>query len=371
MSSLFLSLCRIGIHELQRTGARSSFRPKQILHMVEKFAASDLPDECALELYSLASTYLQMKGYNDASLMAQLKGGTFGFSSPRPLVWLWRFSSRQRKEVPPTEIPNNNLSIAWNEIFNDTSKPMVVDVGSGMGASILNLALLNTKTEAEQGIFDNAGRLQLNWSEYNYAGTELNQAMVNFGNGVISRDPTSKRIGRVHFFCLPAQEFLGQLEQYPGGTVLVMINFPSPYRLEVSSAGNSQLPSIDSGQFMITKNLLASIGRLLLKFGYLLFQTKCEDVAVHLRNECLGLGKLEMVACMNPVQDIDSQYSKSGKRPARVDLWLQANPNATRAIGNTFSSTPILPAAAQPETGAQCQLDNTVVHRCLFKLNSK
>lgn len=372
MNSLFRSLCRVGIHELQRSGMRSSFRPKPILHMVEKFAASDIDDECSSELYELASICLEKKGYNDASLVAQLKDGTFGFSSQRPLVWLWRFSSRQRKEVPPpTESPN--LNIAWSEIFNDTTKPLVVDLGSGMGVSILNLALLNTTSDAGLGIFDGNGRLNLHWSECNYAGTELNQALVNFGNGIIYRDTTLQRLGRVHFFCIPAQEFLHQLEQYPGGIALVMINFPSPYQME-ASVGNSQLPLIGSGQFMVTKNLLESIGRLLSKSdlnGYLLFQTKCEDVAVHVRNECLGLGTLESVACMRPVQDIDKRYLDSGNRPKRVDYWLGLNPNATIATGIAFSSTPLLPAAGQPETDAQCQIDNKVVHRCLFKLNSK
>lgn len=373
MGNLFQSLCRIGIHELQRTGSRSSFQPKHILHMVEKFAASDIQGSNAIELYHLAGVCLAKKGDNETCLIEQLKTGRFGFSSSRPLVWLWRFSSRQRKEVPSASVKYN--SIEWIEMFDDPTKPLVVDVGSGMGASILNLATLSDNVVGtEDNVFDPDGALLMPWSDCNYAGTELNPTLVNFGNGIISRDiATSRRKGRVHISCLPAEEFLKQLERYPGGIALIMINFPSPYRLQLRTGGNSQLPLIDSGQFMVTKKVLQSISSLLSKSyrgGYFLFQTKCEDVAVYVKQKCLDLGTLHCIPCKNPVSDIDSQYNDKGKTPKRVDEWIKTQSNPERAVGAIYSATPILPAAGQPETEAQCQLDGTVIHRCMFRLKT-
>eukprot|EP00956_Cyclotella_meneghiniana_P011095 scaffold15508_cov66-Cyclotella_meneghiniana.AAC.7 len=337
---------------------------------VEKFAACDTQGKCASSLYHIAAHYLQKKGYADSSLIEQLKTGSFGFSSQRPLLWLWRFSSRQRKEVPSFLSTKARYHVDWQEIFHDPHKPLVVDIGSGMGASLLNLAILNsTSGNKAHGIFNSDGTLQMPWTDCNYAGAELNQAMVNFGNGIISRDTSLQRKGRVHFFCIPAEQFLDQLGRYPGKVVLIMINFPSPYRLE-NGDGNSQLPFIQSGQFMVTKKVLQLITSLLSRSqrsGIFLFQTKCEDVAVHVTNECYNLG-MGCVNCKNPVRDIDLQYARSSKRPKRVNEWLQTNPLANRAEGNCYSSSPFLLQFGQPETEAQCTLDNTVVHRCLYQV---
>ena len=369
MESLFRSLCFVGIRELKRIGLRASCKPKHILHAIEKFAASDIDEDCASELFHFAGVCLEKKGYNDTSLIEQLKSNGFGFGSQRSLVWLWRFSSRQTKLTPGNS--NERHIVDWNEMFHDTSKPIVVDIGSGMGASLLNLATLDKTDGAIKDVFDIDGALQMPWSDFNYAGTELNQAMVNFGNGIVSRDTTSQRRGRVNFFCMPAHEFLYQLEQYPGGIVLAMINYPSPYRLMDGNVGNSQLPLMQSGQFMVTRQVLQSIGALLYKSdgnGYFLFQTKCEDVAVHVKNECLDFARMEPNPCKYPIRDIECQYGTRGQRPKRLDDWLQMNPSIERAQGNTFSSASLLPHKGMPETEAQCILDHTVVHRILFKV---
>jgi len=369
-SSLFQNLSCIGIHELNRSGHRSSFKPKNILHMVEKFAASDIHGHQALELYRVAGVCLEKKGYIDARLIHSLKDGSFGFHCDRPLIWLWRFSSRQKKVSLSGFLlkSNDGKNVNWDEIFDDTSKPLVCDVGSGMGASLLNLSVLaSLDGSAKDKSNLDSDALQIPWSRCNYVGADLNRAMVRFGNGVISRD-VARRSGRVHFLCFSAEDFLTELLFYPGGLSLIMINFPSPYRLD--GAGNTQLPSKRSNQFMVTKKVLASIAELLDgkgAGGLFLFQTKCEDVAIHVKNECLSLGTMECVATQYPIEDIDLHYNKIGKRPKRVDEWLKDAQSAERAEGSTYSSTPLLPTAGRPETEVQCSHDNTVVHRVLFR----
>ena len=369
---LFQILCRVGIYELKRTGLRASFQPKHILHMVEKFAASDIQGQYALELYNIAGIYLEKKKYNDTKLIENLKEGRFAFHFTRPLIWLWRFSSRQKK-ISPAEYAQRShdnvtvRSIKWSEFFKNTSKPLVVDIGSGMGASLLNLSTMARKDSK-------TGELNMDWPDCNFAGADLNQSFVNFGNGIISRDTTSQRRGRVHFFSLSAEDFLESIHTYPGRLALVMINFPSPYRLEVTEVGNSQLPSKYSNQFTVTEKVLVLVDRLLSRSnhegmnGIFLFQTKCEDMAVYVKNECLSLTSMESVSCKYSVKDVELEYSNSGKRQKRVDEWLRTSP-AERAEGTMYSSRPLLPNTCLPETEVQCIYDKTIVHRLIFRSN--
>lgn len=163
---------------------------------------------------------------------------------------------------------------------------------------------------------------------------------------------------------------LNELQHYQGGVALILINFPSPCQ---KNSGNFQLPSKQSGQYMVMEKVLQLIGHLLLRSdqnAFFLFQPKCEDVAVHVKNECLALSRLECVPCKNPVENIDCRYTQIGKRPKRVDQWLKAKPSPERAEGQMYSCTRLLPMVGQPETEAQCDHDNTVVHGCLFQLKS-
>lgn len=355
-SRLFQNLLSIGIHELKRAGRRSSFPPKSILHIVEKFAASDVRGQYATELYQIAADCLEQKNYNDKMYIESLRNGAFGFHG-RPLLWLWRFSSRQKK----VKIDNKSsikCKVSWQDIFHDTSKPLVVDIGSGMGTCILGLASTSSSGHKE---------LPIQWSQCNYAGVDLNQVLVRFGNGVASRWPSAAK-GRVKFFCCQADDFLSQLRSYQGRIAMLMINFPSPYRLEAGERGNLQLPSTDN--FMVSNKLFDLISVLAgndASGSYFMFQTKCEDVAVYLKNECTSNGMEGITAGGKAVESIGSIYSKNVVVPKRVKEWLRIEPHAERAEGQLFWSQPILPLDCLPETEVQCLSENKVVHRCLFK----
>lgn len=359
-SSLLRDLVSIGIHELKRAGSRSSFPPKSILHIVEKFAASDVRKEDAMELYQIAADCLQKKNYNDKEYIESLRNGSFGFHG-RPLLWLWRFSSRQKK----VEINRGNFmwkdAINWQDEYQDTNKPLVVDIGSGMGTCILGLGSTSSVNVHE--------KLPIQWSQCNYAGVDLNPALVRFGNGVASRRSGAKK-GRVKFFCCPADEFLSKLKSYRGRISMIMVNFPSPYRLDSGERGNLQLPSAEN--FMVTSKLFKQICSLARNDDdesetYFMFQTKCEDVAVYLKNECLRNGLSGIIAGDKAVDSIDDIYSRNKSVPKRVKEWLRFEPRAERAEGNLFWSEPFLPLDCLPETEVQCLNDNKVVHRCLFK----
>ena len=141
-SSLFENLLSISIHELTRAGSRSSFPPKSIVHIVEKVAASHvIRGEDAIKLYCIAADCLEKKSYYNDAYIESLRNGTFGFHG-RPLLWLWRFSSRQKKiQVGGiSRRSERNGEVKWQDVFCDATKPLVVDIGSGMGACIINLA---------------------------------------------------------------------------------------------------------------------------------------------------------------------------------------------------------------------------------------
>ena len=197
----------------------------------------------------------------------------------------------------------------------------------------------------------------------NYAGADVNQHLVNFSCGILSRDP--RRDGRVFFARLEAASLLEDVQKYPGACRMIMCNFPSPYRL---GSGNSQLPKED--QFMITEPLLKMVVRTLDKDGMFLFQTRCEDIAVRVKELCTSLGSLECVKFCNHIDDIESEYVSSGSsRPDRVGRWLEmCRPPAERGQGEMFARNPILPREAMPETEVECILSNTVVHRLLFRM---
>jgi hypothetical protein len=323
---------------------------------VEKFAASDVCGEDAMQLYKIAADCLEKKNYNDKTYIESLRNGTFGFRG-RPLLWLWRFSSRQKKVKIDKESSNKCIDVInWQDVFHDTSKPLVVDIGSGMGTCILGLASTSSSSHEE---------LPIQWSQYNYAGVDLNQALVRFGNGVVSRWPNARK-GRAKFFCCPADNFLSKLKSYQGRITFIMVNFPSPYRLEAGERGNLQLPSAEN--FMVTNKLFELIRDLGGNDAtYFMFQTKCEDVAVYLKKECTINGMKGITAGDKAVENIDNIYSKNMYVPKRVKEWLRTHPHAERAEGHLFWSQPILPLDCLPETEIQCLSENKVVHRCLFK----
>ena len=370
---IFDSLVSIAIHELKRVGQRSSFKPKYVLQMIEKFAISGASSSTLLPLYQIAAKNLELKKHTDIELIHNLSNGEFGLHSDRPLLWLWRFSTRQRK-INPKEISPLNASkrIAWDDIFDEPNNNLVIDIGCGMGVSLLNSAIRSRTKEYE--INDETREVQ--WSSCNYVGTDLNQMMTRYANGVVSRLDDSNIEKCIHFFNLPAEDFLNNiLMTYKGRVSLVMIQFPSPYRLIDSNkaAGNSQLPASTTEGFMVNESLLCIIADILKMnggCGKLLFQTKCEDVAIFMKNVALNTGHFECVPCSHPVLNIDEDVyfkSQTGKRPVRVEQWLSSYNEQERAEGSSWSASSLVPSFSRSETEVACDDNGTFIHQCILK----
>lgn len=372
-NDIFESLISIAIHELQRVGQRSSFKPKYILQMIEKFAVTGTSSSKLNVLFDVALTILKKKRYDDVELMQNLSQRNYGFHSDRPLLWLWRFSTRQRKLVPKDldSFDAGNL-IDWDQVFTNPCNDLVIDLGSGMGVSLLNAAACSRRN---QYIHKNETN-DIEWENCNYAGAELNQMMVRYANGVVSRfhDYPNERF--IHFFNQSAEAFLDNvLKFYKGKVSLIMLQFPSPYRLNVDqgyNAGNLQLPTSATQGFMVTETLLCMIANILILnggCGKLLIQTKCEDVAIFVKNLAICTGNFQLIPCTDYVSYIDQDvyFGRKNNRPKRVEQWLASYPITERAEGIYWSKSCLIPSFARTETEIACDDDDTFIHRCLMK----
>jgi hypothetical protein len=184
--SLFTALTCFCIHELQRFGKRSSCDGKYILQMVERMAVAGIQGPVANRLWNVAAECLALKPQTygaTSGVLQSLQDASFNLHSPRSLLWIWRFASRQRKQrvfldtaskhwemqkgVNPAEnvstspLPststhsdnNDSLNISdqpplrssnWSDIFHDPTLPLVVDLGCGMGVSLLGLSTIQS-----------------------------------------------------------------------------------------------------------------------------------------------------------------------------------------------------------------------------------
>lgn len=352
---LYQMLANVAQKELERVGKRSSFRSKYILQMVEKLAAAGLRDDAG-ELYNVAAECLEFKGEH-TDVVKLLQSNRFDLLSTRPLLWLWRFSSKQTKVRPPNITPSSN-DFRWMESLQDPGLPLVVDIGCGMGVSLLGLATMDkkecTKSRGDS-LIDFA-----KWQDANLVGCDLSSLTIGYASGIASRWHLSSRL---QYVCKPANELFNGIEQtYAGKVSLVMIQFPSPYRFKDKSDGNQQLPGERAG-FMVSEGLLRTIFHVLDTDGLLLLQSNVEDVAVTMRNLAQRVG-FESVSVDKPRSV--SQDGKGGTRlPQRTIEWIEAG--GQRAIGGEWSSVPLLPQRASTETDVACEFQGTPVHRCLLR----
>jgi len=172
-------------------------------------------------------------------------------------------------------------------------------------------------------------------------------------------------------------------DSYPGPVELIMIQFPTPYRLVDSSAtartnntsdteaGNSQLPLSATNGFMVSKQLLQRAGEILGQdkndgSGHLLLQSNCEDVAIYMRATAFDLGLFQVVepSLCQTMESIELQTPTQ-----RSVSWIAMG--GPRAVGPGWWSNPVLPRRGRTETEVACMLNGTPVHRCILAATPK
>jgi SAM-dependent methyltransferase len=375
---LYRMLATIAQFELTRMGQRPSLASQIILQMVEKLAAAGLQGPDMERLYQVAADLLDLKGEKGHSVAARaLRSGSFGLHSDRPLLWLWRFSARQSKvKIPKVEMVavlsdaiKTELSPRWIDRLENPSLPLIVDVGCGMGVSLLGLA---TSEELVLGSIPSFTTPNLTYRNCNLVGCDLSHLVIGNGRGIAEQ--WKKVENRLQFVCQSAESLLQDIQSfYPGPVQLLMIQFPTPFRLiettdvddeskDPGSSGNSQLAESPGSGFMASTNLFQYTSTLLKPSnGCLLLQSNCEDVAVVMRK----MASQERLACLSiPFPVLAPPLEHLQAIPQRTHLWIQLG--GERAIGPGWSSKPLLPRLGQTETEVACELQGTPVHRCVL-----
>ena len=391
---LFDLLAMVCTKELHRFGSKPSCRAKDILQMMDRLAAAGIRSDNHPELGTVARACLLQKQTETENVELNDNGKLLNLHSDRCLLMLWKFSARQKKQqsflqsarkhwekqqsssVHSNENTTNASDeswtrgtaqdIVWEDLFEDPTLPLVVDVGCGMGISLLGLASLEEYDEANLSR-DTLGPTLFN--DCNFVGVDLSGLAVGYAKGIAKRWRLNHRL---QFVVDSAETFLEEVKRtYRGNVSLCMIQFPTPYRLspnESSSHGNSQLPKSALDGFMTSPSLLRLAKDVLTtdeeeKGGSLLLQSNCEDVAIWMqRTACLE--GFEALAMPNQA-NLDHVNGRTGTTlPQRTLNWISIG--GERAIGNKWSASPFLPRKGTTETETACQLNETPIHRCLL-----
>jgi len=411
--SLFEALTHICLEELTRFGKRSSCRAMDIMHIIERVAAAGITTETFQKLQKEAAVCLESKNKHDIAeldrrgVLKCLRRGEFELHSERSLLWIWRFSAKQRKqkqilttlekpletiddckdddeneeEVNETNGGTNNptlhrVEIDWNDMFEDPSLPLVIDIGCGMGVSILGLSTLKDRSENDTS--NNSPMLNsIDWSGCNYLGADLSRLAINFATRISQRWQIN---GRTQFIVRSGEETLEEIiNTYPGKVQLCMIQFPTPFRFvsddERSDSedlfgdetlGNQQLPNNAFNGFMVSRNLLnLALSTLDSDSGRLLLQSNVEDVAVFMKNTACDIG-FEPIKCL-PSELDNTVHRQNLDLPKRMEKWMSIG--GERAQGDIWNTVSVIPPRGKTETEAACLVNGTPIHRCLLKVN--
>ena len=363
-------LCHVASKEIARRRNKSR-KPVELLTTCEKFAAAGCSGGCLQLVVSEAREVTEALNGSD-SIPSQTVSNNLAdlnFWSERALLVLWR------KSHPLHKVSENDFdsALSMEDIildppkFDDPSLPLIVDVGCGLGVTLLGLAAL-----AEGQLSDEKSgseRLQLEWSKYNYLGADYSLNATRWASSLTMRMNLS---GRCHFLHASAETLMAYADRAEVKVKMVLIQFPTPYRLDhddIRGGRNEKLPrSSDDPMFLANETFLTRCTEVLTHNGvdserYILLQSNCEDVALQL-HESIVSRNVVAVDALRPRNSFNGLEVSS-----RTKSWLRSRDGERthRALGRQWSSEPILPVAT--ETEASCSFAATPVHRCLFKIS--
>ena len=399
-ASLFDSLRDLATLELQRFGERPSCRAKDVYQILERLAAAGIrvraDDD---QLLDVARKCLSLKSSKEADASVNADNtALLDFHSDRSLLLIWKFSTKQKKQraflqsairhwerheknsvsksiqqkeeepgIVDKHVDDCSLQpqppVEWDKVFADPTRPLVVDIGSGMGVSLLGLATCGDCASAE--LLLQHDQLSTSWSDYNFCGVDLGGLGIGYARGLASRWGVEDRL---HFVVDSAENFVSMVEEtYPGPIRLCLVQFPTPYRLqkEEDGSGNSQLPTSAQDGFMVSTELLLLIRKMLAKTqGKLLLQSNCEDVAVWMRSKALSMEGGYSLLTKPELQPDPKAPPVAPRIPQRTADWIAMG--GERADGPGWYNNPLLPRQGATETEVACILNGTPVHRCVL-----
>lgn len=303
--------------EMVRYGHRKSCRAVDILQVAERLAVAGVVNQ---NFFRLAAEKLQYKVMNQelqesvsfTAAIDRLSSGSFNLFSDMPLLWLWRFSARQRKsgnqlsddtnnsdlgkinqrrietgeseEFQSAEVKYRISDIKKNPvifpIFDDPSLPLIIDIGCGFGVSMLGLShreknLVTNSVDHDESsstvVDPSASTSRSSTRRHNFFACDMSHRAISYATSISKRWDMH---GNCKFIESDAVDFLDLIiREYQGPIECVLINFPTPYRFKIDNpsvqsnitsgvsrsnideisdipAGNSQLPNLSD--FMVS-----------------------------------------------------------------------------------------------------------------------
>ncbi|CAI9103315.1 OLC1v1001776C1 [Oldenlandia corymbosa var. corymbosa] len=180
----------------------------------------------------------------------------------------------------PAKVPN------WNEVYEDATLPLMVDIGSGTGRFLMWLAKKNPNAK-------------------NYLGLEIKRKLVDRANYWVNE----LALRNIHFISANASVSFKQLvSAYPGPLMLVSILCPDPHFKRKYRKRR-----------VVQEALVESIVDSLMPGGHVFIQSDVLDVAMDMRDHFdAKLKKLIHIDNVDSTMEIDG------------DGWLLSNPMGIR-----------------------------------------
>jgi tRNA (guanine-N7-)-methyltransferase len=214
---------------------------------------------------------------------------------------------RFRQHVNPLkrELQEPTKPLEWASIYEDPTKPLILDIGAGYGRFLLGLMQVETSKNA--------------------LGLEIRDPIITRANEWASHLGLDRR---VHFVRSNATVSISTvLETYPGPIELVTIQFPDPH-----------FKKKHRKRRIVQESLVRDVGGVLADGGRILLQSDVLDVAVDMRDkfELHSDGMLEVGAEHDNDVFFEEPASEEEEGKPEIELmwkekgWLLNNPLPVR-----------------------------------------
>eukprot|EP00793_Prasinoderma_coloniale_P000037 PRCOL_00005545-RA len=256
------------------TAPRRALRPKTVAHCASLMAAAGCAPNARYQeaLLDAARSALARGGASasDAEVLAAVVDGEGRLSAfhPSALVLLWRW----QKLLPKPDTAEASAPRAAAAVdFADSSLPLCVDLGCGLGSFVLGGAAAD----------DDGAR--------NWLGIDASAVAIDRARGAAARMGLAPR---ARFAVGDAADTLAAVaSDYPGEVSLCCIHFPTPFRTAEDNRGGEA--SLDTqvhggGAFMVQPALAEEVVAALAPGGGVALKSNSRDVLEAMRDEVLA-----------------------------------------------------------------------------------
>jgi SAM-dependent methyltransferase len=288
---LFRLLSEGHMSEIKRFGHRKSCGVMDLVQMAEKLACAGINNQ---EIYQTTAVLIRKKiteaeseGINvNCTSIESLESGEYCVLSSHPLRMLWRFAAKQSKhgkqrkdgdiEVVGKDVEQNEIDSdeecdhesqdgpssshpftslpELESLFDECSRPLVLDLGCGFGTSLLGLcmslrgelpsnpeeespykrpkltpsSLLESTNPQLAAYLDSQGQVRAKGC--NFLGCDMSKRAINYANSLSSRWRIRNKCQFIHCSVDDVLDLVSSsASSYSGPVIWININFPTPY----------------------------------------------------------------------------------------------------------------------------------------------